>query len=160
MVSSHRRERSSQHESRAGRGRHGFCGRRQDDRVPSQPEGPRRLRRHPLRSHGRASGPGGWVQSGPTLLPSNPCRTAHHGPASIAESDFSNFLLEDKLEEEQDMFIGGCPARLRSASGSGHAAYRGIDGGYVHAKDQQSALPVGLVWRRDGFFLKCALLGK
>jgi hypothetical protein len=88
------------------------------------------------------------------------CRTAHHGPASIAESDFSNFLLEDKLEEEQDMFIGGCPARLRSASGSGHAAYRGIDGGYVHAKDQQSALPVGLVWRRDGFFLKCALLGK
>ena len=52
--------------------------------------------------------------------------------------------LEDELGEEQDMFIGGCQRDWDQLPDPAAPLIVGIDGGYVHAKDQQS--------RTEGWF--------
>ena len=52
--------------------------------------------------------------------------------------------LEDELGEEQDIFIGGCQRDWNELPDPAAPLIVGIDGGYVHAKDQQS--------RAEGWF--------
>ena len=52
--------------------------------------------------------------------------------------------LEDELGEEQDMFIGGCQRDWDQLPDPAAPLIVGIDGDYVHAKDQQS--------RTEGWF--------
>src|SRR5258707_3629712 len=61
--------------------------------------------------------------------------------------------LEDGLGEEQDIFIGGCQRDWDQLPDPAAPLIVGIDGGYVHAKDQQS--------RAEGWFegLYVPLLG-
>ena len=70
--------------------------------------------------------------------------------------------LEDELGEESRTCSLVAAARLGSASGSGRTALIvGIDGGYVHAKDQQSRAEgwfeviVGKSMSQDGESSKC-----
>jgi hypothetical protein len=52
--------------------------------------------------------------------------------------------LEDELGEEQDVFIGGCQRDWDQLPDPAAPLIVGIDGGYVHAKDQRS--------RAEGWF--------
>jgi len=69
--------------------------------------------------------------------------------------------LEDELGEEQDMFIGGCQRDWDQLPDPAAPLIVGIDGGYVHAKDQQSRTEgwfeviVGKSMGEDGESSKC-----
>ena len=69
--------------------------------------------------------------------------------------------LEDDLGEEQDMFIGGCQRDWDQLLEPAAPLIVGIDGGYVHAKDQQSRAEgwfeviVGKSMSQDGESSKC-----
>ena len=69
--------------------------------------------------------------------------------------------LEDELGEEQDMFIGGCQRDWDQLPDPAAALIVGIDGGYVHARDQQSRAEgwfeviVGKSMSEDGESSKC-----
>ena len=69
--------------------------------------------------------------------------------------------LEDELGEEQDMFIGGCQRDWDQLPDPAAPLMVGIDGGYVHAKDQQSRAEgwfeviVGKSMSQDGESSKC-----
>jgi len=69
--------------------------------------------------------------------------------------------LEDELGEEQDMFIGGCQRDWDQLPDPAAALIVGIDGGYVHARDQQSRAEgwfeviVGKSMSQDGESSKC-----
>ena len=69
--------------------------------------------------------------------------------------------LEDELGEEQDMFIGGCQRDWDQLPDPAASLIVGIDGGYVHAKDQQSRAEgwfeviVGKSMSQDGESSKC-----
>ena len=69
--------------------------------------------------------------------------------------------LEDELGEEQDMFIGGCQRDWDQLPDPAAPLIVGIDGGYVHAKDQQSRAQgwfeviVGKSMSQDGEASKC-----
>jgi hypothetical protein len=69
--------------------------------------------------------------------------------------------LEDELGEEQDMFIGGCQRDWDQLPDPAAPLIVGIDGGYVHAKDQQSRTEgwfeviVGKSMAEDGESSKC-----
>ena len=69
--------------------------------------------------------------------------------------------LEDELGEEQHMFIGGCQRDWDQLPDPAAPLIVGIDGGYVHAKDQQSRTEgwfeviVGKSMSQDGESSKC-----
>ena len=69
--------------------------------------------------------------------------------------------LEDELGEEQDIFIGGCQRGWDQLPDPAAPLILGIDGGYVHAKDQQSRTEgwfeviVGKSMAEDGESSKC-----
>ena len=69
--------------------------------------------------------------------------------------------LEDELGEEQHMFIGGCQRDWDQLPDPAAPLIVGIDGGYVHAKDQQSRAEgwfeviVGKSMSQDGESSKC-----
>ena len=69
--------------------------------------------------------------------------------------------LEDELGEEQDIFIGGCQRDWDQLPDPAAPLIVGIDGGYVHAKDQQSRTEgwfeviVGKSMAEDGESSKC-----
>jgi hypothetical protein len=69
--------------------------------------------------------------------------------------------LEDELGEEQDMFSGGCQRDWDQLPDPAAPLIVGIDGGYVHAKDQQSRTEgwfeviVGKSMSQDGESSKC-----
>ena len=69
--------------------------------------------------------------------------------------------LEDDLGEEQDMFIGGCQRDWDQLPDQAAPLIVGIDGGYVHAKDQRSRAEgwfeviVGKSMSQDGESSKC-----
>jgi len=52
--------------------------------------------------------------------------------------------LEDELGEEQDMFVGGCQRDWDQLPNPAAPLIVGINGGYVHAKDQRRELKDGL----------------
>ena len=69
--------------------------------------------------------------------------------------------LEDELGEEQDVLIGGCQRDWDQLPDPAAPLIVGIDGGYVHAKDQQSRAEgwfeviVGKSMSQDGESSKC-----
>jgi hypothetical protein len=69
--------------------------------------------------------------------------------------------LEDELGEEQDMFVGGCQRDWDQLPDPAAPLIVGIDGGYVHAKDQRSRAEgwfeviVGKSMSQDGESSKC-----
>jgi hypothetical protein len=69
--------------------------------------------------------------------------------------------LEDGLGEEQDIFIGGCQRDWDQLPDPAAPLIVGIDGGYVHAKDQRSRAAgwfeviVGKSMSQDGESSKC-----
>src|SRR6266404_680012 len=69
--------------------------------------------------------------------------------------------LEDELGEEQDIFIGGCQRDWDQLPDPAAPLIVGIDGGYVHAKDQRSRAEgwfeviVGKSMSQDGESSKC-----
>src|SRR5258706_1370102 len=69
--------------------------------------------------------------------------------------------LEDELGEEHDVFIGGCQRDWDQLPDPAAPLIVGIDGGYVHAKDQQSRAEgwfeviVGKSMSQDGESSKC-----
>jgi len=69
--------------------------------------------------------------------------------------------LEDELGEERDMFISGCQRDWDQLPDPAAPLIVGIDGGYVHAKDQQSRAEgwfeviVGKSMSQDGESSKC-----
>src|SRR5580704_17145423 len=69
--------------------------------------------------------------------------------------------LEDELGEEQHMFIGGCQRDWDQLPDPAASLIVGIDGGYVHARDQQSRAEgwfeviVGKSMSQDGESSKC-----
>ena len=74
--------------------------------------------------------------------------------------------LEDELGEDQHMFIGGCQRDWDQLPDPAAPLIVGIDGGYVHAKDQQSRAEgwfeviVGKSMSQDGEASKCFAFGK
>jgi hypothetical protein len=71
--------------------------------------------------------------------------------------------LEDELGEEQDMFIGGCQRVWDQLPDAAAPLIVGIDGGYVHAKDQRSRakgwFEVIVDMSQDGESSKCFEFG-
>ena len=69
--------------------------------------------------------------------------------------------LEDELGEEQDVLIGGCQRDWDQLPDPAAPLIVGIDGGYVHARDQQSRAEgwfeviVGKSMSQDGESSKC-----